>query len=100
MAIWNILWSFGNLVAIFNHFGIMCQEKSGNPADDHSQFRSGMWQIGQKPIRKFPRDDNSLTNKFLFGHKVLYLGRNFHTQVWIVMYTLNTEFQVQNVMPG
>jgi hypothetical protein len=34
-AIWNILWSFGNLVAIwyiFPHFGIVGQDKSGNPA--------------------------------------------------------------------
>jgi hypothetical protein len=34
MAIWYILWSFGNFVVsgyIFHHFGILCQEKSGNP---------------------------------------------------------------------
>jgi hypothetical protein len=35
MAIWCILWSFGNFVIfgryIFHHFGILCQEKSGNP---------------------------------------------------------------------
>jgi hypothetical protein len=33
-AIWYILWSFGNLGAfwyIFHRFGILCQEKSGNP---------------------------------------------------------------------
>jgi hypothetical protein len=33
-AIWYILWSLGNLVAIWNifhRFGILCQEKSGNP---------------------------------------------------------------------
>jgi hypothetical protein len=33
MASWNILWPFGNLVAIwyiFPRFGIVCQEKSGN----------------------------------------------------------------------
>jgi hypothetical protein len=32
-AIWYILWPFGNLVTIsyhFPHFGILCQEKSGN----------------------------------------------------------------------
>jgi hypothetical protein len=44
MAIWNLLWffwyilsPFGNLVAIvyiFPRFGILCQEKSGNPAGD------------------------------------------------------------------
>jgi hypothetical protein len=30
---WYILWPFGNLVAIWDfspHFGILCQEKSGN----------------------------------------------------------------------
>jgi hypothetical protein len=34
MAIWNILWPFGNFVVIldiFPRFGILCQEKSGNP---------------------------------------------------------------------
>jgi hypothetical protein len=31
MAIWYILWPFGNIVVIFHHFGILCQEKSGNP---------------------------------------------------------------------
>jgi hypothetical protein len=34
MAIWYMLWLFGNLVAIWYIlpcFGILCQEKSGNP---------------------------------------------------------------------
>jgi hypothetical protein len=34
-AIWYILCLFGNLVALWNifpRFGILCQEKSGNPA--------------------------------------------------------------------
>jgi hypothetical protein len=30
-AIWYILWSFGNFVVILYVFGILCQEKSGNP---------------------------------------------------------------------
>jgi hypothetical protein len=33
-AIWHMLWSFGNLVAIwyiFHRFGLLWQEKSGNP---------------------------------------------------------------------
>jgi hypothetical protein len=44
MALWNIVRTFGifyghfgNLVAIlyiFPHFGILCQEKSGNPAGE------------------------------------------------------------------
>jgi hypothetical protein len=35
MLIWYILWAFGNIVVIwyiFPRFGILCQEKSGNPA--------------------------------------------------------------------
>jgi hypothetical protein len=32
MANWYILWAFGFLVAHFSRFGILCQEKSGNPA--------------------------------------------------------------------
>jgi hypothetical protein len=35
MAIWYMLWPFGNLVVlwyIFPRFGILCLEKSGNPA--------------------------------------------------------------------
>jgi hypothetical protein len=34
MAIWYILWPFGNVAVIwyiFLRFGILCQEKSGNP---------------------------------------------------------------------
>jgi hypothetical protein len=33
-VIWYILWPFGNVVVtwyIFSRFGILCQEKSGNP---------------------------------------------------------------------
>jgi hypothetical protein len=36
-GIWYILWPFGNVVAIwyiFPRFGILCQEKSGNPETD------------------------------------------------------------------
>jgi hypothetical protein len=36
-SIWYILWPFGYLVAIwyiFPRFGILCQEKSGNPGRD------------------------------------------------------------------
>jgi hypothetical protein len=35
MAIWYILWPFGNAVVIwyiFPRFGMLCQEKSGNPS--------------------------------------------------------------------
>jgi hypothetical protein len=42
-AIWYILWPFGNVVAIwyiFPRFGILCQEKSGNPD----------WRRRQKPL--------------------------------------------------
>jgi hypothetical protein len=34
-VIWYIWWPFGNIVVIwfiFPHFGILCEEKSGNPA--------------------------------------------------------------------
>jgi hypothetical protein len=34
MTIWYISWSFGNVVVIwyiFHRFGILCQEKYGNP---------------------------------------------------------------------
>jgi hypothetical protein len=37
IAIGNILWPFGNLVAIwyvFPHLGILCQETSGKPVGD------------------------------------------------------------------
>jgi hypothetical protein len=30
-AIWYILWPFGNLLYNFPLFGILCEEKSGNP---------------------------------------------------------------------
>jgi hypothetical protein len=38
-VIWYILWTFGNVVVtwyIFPRFGILCQEKSGNPGNDKS----------------------------------------------------------------
>jgi hypothetical protein len=40
VAIWYILWPIGNFVLIFGVyfsvlFGILCQEKSGNPELDH-----------------------------------------------------------------
>jgi hypothetical protein len=34
-VIWHILWPFGNIMVIwyiFPRFGILCQQKSGNPA--------------------------------------------------------------------
>jgi hypothetical protein len=34
MVIWYIFWPFGNVVLIwfiFTRFGILCEEKSGNP---------------------------------------------------------------------
>jgi hypothetical protein len=42
-VIWYILWPFGNVVVIwyiFPRFGILCQEKSGNPACNKSRARS------------------------------------------------------------
>jgi hypothetical protein len=39
-AIWYILWPFGNLVAIWYispRFGILCQDKSGNPGSSLAQ---------------------------------------------------------------
>jgi hypothetical protein len=41
MVIWYILWPFGNVVVIwyiFPRFGLLCQEKSGNPARE-----TGCW---------------------------------------------------------
>jgi hypothetical protein len=41
-AIWYILWPFGNVVVIwytFPSFGILCQEKSGNPGADRINQR-------------------------------------------------------------
>jgi hypothetical protein len=37
-AIWYTSWSFGNVAIfwyIFHHFGILCQEKSGNPVYEY-----------------------------------------------------------------
>jgi hypothetical protein len=51
-AIWYILRVFGNLVAIwyiFSHFGILCQEKSGNPDPDVKvQFRNFHAYVGNE----------------------------------------------------
>jgi hypothetical protein len=38
---WYILWPFGNVAVIwysFPRFGILCQEKSGNPASDDNEW--------------------------------------------------------------
>jgi hypothetical protein len=48
-AIGYILWLFGNLLAIWYilpRFGILCQEKSGNPYDGEP-----LWLIGSFPGR-------------------------------------------------
>jgi hypothetical protein len=40
MAICYIFWSFGNFVVIwyiFTRFGTLCQEKSGNPAEEEKR---------------------------------------------------------------
>jgi hypothetical protein len=75
MAIWNILWSFGNSVAIwyiFHRFGMMCTGKSGNPGSVSAQGRAGrpprperaragqrmydmqMYSTGSEPLRPPP----------------------------------------------
>jgi hypothetical protein len=41
LAIWFILWQFGICVGhfgIFSRFGILCQEKSGNPISEQRFF--------------------------------------------------------------
>jgi hypothetical protein len=51
MAIWYILWPFGYFVVIwyiFPRFGILCQEKSGNPEGCQANF-SRLQPIRQKP---------------------------------------------------
>jgi hypothetical protein len=42
ISIWYIPWSFGSFIVIwyaFQHFGILCQEKSGNPGVSSGSFR-------------------------------------------------------------
>jgi hypothetical protein len=49
VVIWYILWSFGNIVLIWYislRFGILCQEKSGNP-DTGESFLITMAEITQ-----------------------------------------------------
>jgi hypothetical protein len=55
ICIWNILLQFGNLVVswyIFSPFGILYQEKSGNPDElaenAAEQKKAGKWQKGGK----------------------------------------------------
>jgi hypothetical protein len=53
-VIWYILWPFGNVVVmryIFPRFGILCQDKSGNPAA--LQDKKGSFQQ-KKPSFTFP----------------------------------------------
>jgi hypothetical protein len=41
-AIWYILWPFGNVVVIcyiFLRFGILCQEKPGNPGQEQLKIK-------------------------------------------------------------
>jgi hypothetical protein len=41
MAVWKTLRAYGNVVTIrhiFHRFGILCQEKSGNPASQSLKF--------------------------------------------------------------
>jgi hypothetical protein len=53
-AIWYILWPFGNLVAIwyiFPRFGILCKEKSANPAVNQHLYKERI--KGKKTGSKF-----------------------------------------------
>jgi hypothetical protein len=53
MAIWYIVWSFGNLVAIryiFHCFGILCQEKSDNTTSKALQL---MFDATMKYVKVF-----------------------------------------------
>jgi hypothetical protein len=78
MAIWNILWRFGifydlllHLVFIwyiFSGFGIMYQEKSGNPADNQSI----------KPMYSA----TSFGEMSLFGKIVQTFFKNYHPEPW------------------
>jgi hypothetical protein len=46
----TVIWPFGNVVVIwyiFPHFGILCQEKSGNPDAKHSLKKDA---VGEKNI--------------------------------------------------
>jgi hypothetical protein len=54
-VIWNILWPFGNVVVIwyiFPRFGILCQEKSGNPVPVHRIFDAGVPLVGKYGTKK------------------------------------------------
>jgi hypothetical protein len=47
MTIWYILYSFRTF---FSGFGIICQEKSVNPVEDHSSQKIIRRQPGQAPF--------------------------------------------------
>jgi hypothetical protein len=52
MAFWYISLPFGNLVAIwyiFPRFGILCQEKSGNPGPEWSHHKTFSFQKSSEP---------------------------------------------------
>jgi hypothetical protein len=68
-AIWYILWPFGNLLVIFSRFGILCQEKSGNPVSDSKlpgqvqpacqiELRPGRVLL-QGPLSRVPQQEQS-----------------------------------------
>jgi hypothetical protein len=49
----TVIWPFGNVVVIwyiFPHFGILCQEKSGNPDAKHSLKKDA---VGVKIFARF-----------------------------------------------
>jgi hypothetical protein len=61
MVIWYILWQFGYVVAIwyiFPHFGILCQEKSGNPErntawhKNHCSFKQTLLNVAKTLVIK------------------------------------------------
>jgi hypothetical protein len=69
-AIWYILWSFGNVVIIwygFHHFGVLCQEKSGNP---------GLVEFVRKAPKMWP-NAFFVSRLYMYAHLFLCSKTNF-----------------------
>jgi hypothetical protein len=71
-VVWNILWPFHNVVAIwyiFPYLGILCQEKSGNPelpsyrtifdsTLQHRLFPNSYRKLNQNPLPQPPKQSH------------------------------------------
>jgi hypothetical protein len=76
-AIWYILWRLGNFMAIWYQFGILCQEKSGNPGCRQKDDRrnEAIYSCTEKKMRRLNYSVHARTARFFLPQHTK-MGKN------------------------